>query len=101
MLNINDMEYTVFNNEKEMQWEIMLSGEKAYLSYRLDKENLVLMHTFVPEAMEGRGIAGALAIEAFKYAASHKKPVKVYCPFVAGYVKRHPEYAKQIVLNEV
>lgn len=87
-----DQEYTITNNEKEMQFEIALEGEKAYLTYRFYKKDIAFMHTTVPKALEGRGIASALAREAFRYAAALRKKVMVYCPFVAGFVKNHPEY---------
>ncbi len=79
-----------------MQFEIELEAEKAYLSYRFNKQDIALMHTFVPEILEGRGVAGALATEAFKYAEQQNKLVIIYCPFVAGFVKKHPEYRKQL-----
>jgi len=79
-----------------MQFEITLEDEKAYLTYRYYKEDIAFMHTFVPEELEGRGIASALAKEAFRYAASSKKLVMVYCPYVAGFIQKHPEYEKQL-----
>ena len=88
--------YNIINNEKEMQFEIELEGEKAYLSYRYYKNDIAFMHTLVPDSLEGRGIAGALAREAFHFAEQHKKPVMVYCPFVAGYIKKHTEFKKQL-----
>jgi|ERR1044072_9232485 predicted GNAT family acetyltransferase len=91
-----DHPYTIVNNEKEMQFEIALEGEKAYLSYRFYKKDIAFMHTTVPKALEGRGIASALAREAFGYAAAHHKKVMVYCPFVAKFVKNHPEYRQQL-----
>jgi len=50
------------------------------------------MHTFVPESLEGRGLASALAKFALEYAKGKNLQVIVYCPFVATYLKRHPEY---------
>jgi predicted GNAT family acetyltransferase len=91
-----DHPYTIVNNEKELQFEIALEGEKAYLSYRFYKKDIAFMHTTVPKALEGRGIASALAREAFRYAAARHKKVMVYCPFVAGFVKNHPEYRQQL-----
>ena len=91
-----DTDYTVINNEQEMQFEIEQDGEKAYLSYRFYKDDIALMHTLVPDALEGKGIGGALARAAFKYAKEHKKPVMVYCPFVAGFLQKHPEYESQL-----
>ena len=90
------MSYQVINNEKEQQFEIELDGEKASLVYRFYKKDIALMHTTVPKAMEGKGIASALAIAAFDYAKTHGKPVMVYCPFVAKFLTKHSEYNKQL-----
>src|SRR5215472_12030672 len=88
--------YTVSNNEELKQFEVELNGEKAYLTYNFHKGDIALIHTFVPKALEGKGIASALAQAGFKYAKEHQMPVIVYCPFVASYLKRHPEYDKLV-----
>jgi predicted GNAT family acetyltransferase len=86
----------VVNNEKEQQFEILLDGEKASLTYRFYKKDIAFMHTTVPEAMAGKGIASTLAVAAFDYAKKHHKPVMVYCPFVAQFITKHPEYKQQL-----
>lgn len=91
-----EQNYAVTNNEKEMQLEITVNDEKASLTYRYYKKDIAFMHTQVPEALEGKGIAGALAKAAFKYAEELKKPVMVYCPFVSKWLQRHPEYKHQL-----
>ena len=85
-------EYTVTNNEKEQRFEILEAGQLGYLEYRFYKNDIAMMHTFVPDALEGKGVASALAHYALEWAREHHKPVIVYCPFVAAYLKRHPEY---------
>lgn len=50
------------------------------------------MHTDVPAALGNRGIASTLAKFALDWAKEQNKKVMVYCPFVAAYLKRHPEY---------
>jgi predicted GNAT family acetyltransferase len=82
---------TVFNNTERQQFQVSADGELASLEYRLHEGRLVLMHTEVPEKLGGHGIGTALAAYAFKYARAHQLPVKVYCPFVQAYLKRHPE----------
>jgi uncharacterized protein len=84
--------YTVTNNEKEQRLEIREENELAYLEYRYHKDDIVLMHTFVPDELEGKGLASSLAHYALEWAREKGKRVKVYCPFVAAYLKRHPEY---------
>lgn len=87
---------TVTNNTREQQFEVETNGLKAYLTYRFYKRDIALMHTFVPEQLSGMGIASMLAKEAFAYAKETKKPVMVYCSFVAGFIKKHPEYEAQL-----
>ncbi len=88
--------YTVVNNEANQQLEVWLDGAVATLTYRFYKKDIAFMHTTVPAELEGKGVATALAKEAFRLATSLKKLVMVYCPFVAGFVERHPEYRSQL-----
>lgn len=93
---MTDITYKVVQNGKELQFEIDVNGEKAYLIYRFYKKNIAIMHTFVPKQLEGLGIASTLARAAFSYAAEVRRPVMIYCPFVTGFVKDHPEYVGQL-----
>jgi len=85
-------DYTVTNNEGEQRLEIREENELAYLEYRFYKDDIALMHTFVPDSLEGHGVASSLAHFALEWARENGKRVMVYCPFVAAYLKRHPEY---------
>lgn len=86
----------ITNNKKQMQFEYSENGEIARLEYRFYKDNIAMMHTVVPEIMKGKGVATALAKSAFEYAKTLNKKVMVYCPFVAAYVKKHPEVTTQL-----
>ena len=87
----------ILNNEKEQQFQVRVEGELAFIEYRFYNGNIALMHTEVPDKLSGRGIASALAEYALTYARDHKIRVMIYCPFVAGYLKKHPEYQELIV----
>jgi uncharacterized protein len=91
------MDYSVYNNEKNKQFEIKSEGEMAVLQYRFYADQIWLMHTAVPEKLEGKGIASVLAKYGLEWAKANHKKVKVICPFVAIYLKRHPEYNPLIV----
>lgn len=82
----------VVNNEKQLQFEIHSDGDIAVLEYRFYKNDIALMHTVVPDRLSGKGIASTLARYALDWAREHRKKVMVYCPFVASYLKKHPEY---------
>jgi len=82
----------ITNNETQQQFQISLDEELATLQYRFYKHDIALMHTEVPEKLSGRGLASALAKYGLEWAKEHNKKVMVYCPFVASYLKKHPEY---------
>ena len=66
----------------------------AVLDYREhDSRTLEYYHTFVPPAMRGRGVASQLVTHALRYAQAQGISVIPTCPFVAAFIRRHPEYA--------
>ena len=82
----------VTNNTAESRFEVNLEGETAFAEYRLVQDGIILPHTLVPEAFEGKGVGGALAKTALAYAREHKLKVIPLCPFIAGYITKHPEW---------
>ena len=82
----------VVMNDKTHRFEVTLGGETAFAEYTLLSHALVLPHTVVPDAFAGRGVASALATTALTYARDHALKVKPICPFMAGYIKKHPEW---------
>jgi len=88
--------FSIVDNRERQEYEVSADGETAWLEYRIHEGMLVLMHTEVPGKLAGRGIGTALAAYAFKDAKERGLPVKVYCPFVLAYLKRHPELSGQL-----
>ena len=91
------MDIPVVNNTVNQQFEVHLDGEIAVLQYRFQNDLIWLMHTEVPKKMEGKGIASILARYGLEWAKANDKKVKVICPFVAVFLKRHPEYNDIVV----
>jgi predicted GNAT family acetyltransferase len=83
----------VVNNAAEGRFEIRMDGEIAFLQYEPGRKLIRLVHTEVPDGLQGRGLAGQLARAAFEYTQANGLKAVVLCPFVRTYVKRHPEYA--------
>lgn len=80
-------------NPEAGRFEIDLGdGASAFVEYRIDGQNILLTHTEVPEAYEGRGIGSHLARHVLDYARTEGYRVQALCPFIAAYVERHPEY---------
>ncbi len=86
----------ITNNEELQQFEYRTDNELATLTYKFYKKDIAFMHTNVPDSLAGKGIASALASTAFEYAKKINKKVMVYCPFVAAYLKKHPQLKDQL-----
>ncbi len=87
------MTFDVRHNEEKSQFETTVDGHVALTAYDLeDPDRIVFTHTDVPEALAGRGIAGEIVKFGLDYAREKKLTVVPQCPYVASYIKRHPEY---------
>lgn len=92
---------TVTNNEAEQRFEITIDGHRAELTYRSHCDRLVLVHTEVPDALEGRGIGGDLVRAAVEHAATHGLTLVPSCPFARGWLARHPDVAARVKIESV
>jgi predicted GNAT family acetyltransferase len=81
----------VVDNTTDHRFEIALGGDKAFAEYRLVHGAIILPHTVVPDAFEGKGVAGRLARYAMQYARDHDLKVIPLCPYMAAYMTKHPE----------
>ena len=82
----------VRNNTATHRYEVALDGQLAVLTYSQRGNQIAFLHTGVPEELEGHGIANALAHTALEDARANHHMVVPACPFVATYIRRHPEY---------
>lgn len=81
----------VTDSKDRRRFEVELAGETAFAEYALEPGRIILPHTVVPPAFEGKGVASALARHAFGYAREKGLAVVPTCPFMAMWVKKHPE----------
>jgi predicted GNAT family acetyltransferase len=83
----------VTDNPAASRFEILTDQGAAILTYRHRGDDLDLVHTEVPTALEGRGYAAALATAALDQARREGMRIIPSCPYVKAYLQRHPEYA--------
>jgi predicted GNAT family acetyltransferase len=80
------------NNESVNRWEARVGEYIAFSNYRLNADTIHFIKTRVPPELEGQGVAGRLIRAALDDARAHHLTVVPICRFVAGYIRRHPEY---------
>lgn len=86
------MDVGVKNNNDLNRFEVDLGDQIAVMEYMRAGNNIIFTHTEVPQAYEGQGIANQMAAVALAYAKSEGLKVQPLCPFVKGYIEKHPEY---------
>src|SRR5690348_14964142 len=87
-------ELTVRDNPDELRYEALRGGELiGEIRYRTEPGVVVLVHTDVAPSAEGSGVGSRLVTAALDDIRARGLRVVPLCPFVARYVRRHPEYA--------
>ena len=74
------------------RFEARVGEHVASITFHVHGSALSLIHAEAPPALRGKRVADGLAEAALNYAREHRMTVKPFCPFVAGYIKRHREY---------
>jgi uncharacterized protein len=82
----------VENNEAAHRYEAHVDGRLAQIVYEREGDRIAYLHTEVPEELEGRGIAGQMTKVALDEAREQGLTVVPLCPYVSGYIRRHPAY---------
>ncbi|CAG2102121.1 unnamed protein product [Medioppia subpectinata] len=89
----------VKHNVQKKQFYIELGKAKAVLDYKQTSAGVLdLYHTEVPKELRGKGIAGLLAEEAFKYVVKNKLQMLISCTYLQKFLKENqkPEFVKYL-----
>ena len=77
-------DYKLIDNEEKHRYEFQIDGKIAEIDYiKSNNGEIYLVHTEVPASLGGKGVGS--------------QPL---CPFVAGYIHKHPEW-KRIVMRGI
>jgi len=89
---MSDIQLT--QNVASHRYEAHVDGQLAgYCEYNLLTDAIMFTHTEVLEAFEGQGIGSAIARHVLDAARSEGKHVIPVCQFIAGYIRKHRDYA--------
>ena len=82
------------------RYEVEVDGVTAYVLYRRKPGVITLVHTEVPKALAGRGVGSRLAKHVLDAARAEGLKVVPVCPFIAAWMKKHPEYDDLRLAND-
>jgi uncharacterized protein len=82
----------VTNAPERRRYEARIDGELAGIAeYRASDHVVTFVHTEVMPAFGGKGVASGLVRAALDDVRAYGKKVRAVCPFVKGYVEKHPD----------
>jgi predicted GNAT family acetyltransferase len=87
---------TVRDNPALQRFELNADGYTAVAYYEEAPGVITFTHTEVPPALSGRGIGSALARGALEAVRARGLKVVAKCPFMSGYIGKHPEYGDML-----
>ena len=97
MSETSSVEEAITHEENKFSFSDPTSSRNpAFLEYSVSENVLDMLHTFVPPAMRGRGVAGALVRVGLKHAASRNLRVRLTCWYTADFVKKYGTYGTKI-----
>ena len=84
--------FVITDNRARGRYELRSGGEPTgWLEYRHNRRSMILAHTEITAAHQGRGLGPMLVRRALEDARRAGKPVIASCAFAKGYLARHPE----------
>lgn len=84
------LESEVTRNDETSRYEIHVGDTLAgFADFRLRTGEIQFIHTEVDPAFQGKGLASILASGALADAAASGDTIVPYCPYIAGYLKKH------------
>lgn len=91
----------LIDNKEKKQYEFHVGKYIPRIEYiKSDNGEIYLTHTEVPLALEGQGIGTQLVEKTLKNIEEQGFRLVPLCPFVAGYIKKHPEW-KSIIMRGI
>ena len=82
----------LIDNEEKHNFELWIDGSRAFIDYKKRGNTVYILHTEVPQELEGRGVAAAMVEKALRFLDQHQLRLVPLCSYTQTFLKRHPEW---------
>ena len=93
------MDYIITHYPDNKRFETQVDGVVAFVQYRLSGDKLDIIHTIVPPAIGGRGIAAALVKYAYDYAIENSMKPSATCSYAVIAIPTMPDEGVQSLIS--
>ncbi|MEJ5285187.1 MAG: GNAT family N-acetyltransferase [Brevinematales bacterium] len=87
----------IYHDKENHSFYAIVEGLKCVVDYDVCGEIIEIYHTYVPESLRGRGIAGELTDAVSKYAIENNLKIKPICSYAVSFYRRNFEKYKNIL----
>lgn len=84
---------TIHHDIASSRFEIHTSSDTALIEYVRAGGRVTIIHTYVPPALRGQGLAEQMVRVALAWARNEKLKVVPQCSYTARFIERHAEFA--------
>lgn len=94
------MAVEITENAGARRFELRVDGELAALvTYARNRTQIALTHTETEPGFEGQGYAKQLVEQLLANIRDEGLDLLPFCPFVSGYLRKHPEWLELVPAN--
>ena len=87
-----DQAVEVNDNREASRYEMTVDGaDVGFVDYRLSENRIILAYIEIDPAFGGQGFGGRLTHAVLEDCLARGLTVVPACPFIADYVRKHPE----------
>lgn len=97
-MNEEYLKLPLVKNQVNMRFELKIGHAITFIEYKEHGKKIWLIHTESPESLKGMGAGTAVIEKTLSYIEDNGYKLIPLCPFVAAYLKRHPDWER--VLDE-
>ena len=90
---MSELDPDIHDEPDNRRYALTIDGQTAVVTYNLVEGGLMVTETIVPIPLEGQGIASRMAKHVLSDIKTRGLVILPVCPFFAGYLKKHPEWA--------
>ena len=87
----------IIHDVEKQKFYVIVDDIESHLEYVKKDDVLILNHTYVPNMLRGKGIAGKIVKIALTYAQDNNLKIIPACTYVADYIQRHKGYENLLV----